>query len=334
MWYLQQKMLFSNCHVNLRFHNPYQLKIRKSLFDLLLWGLGYYDDTIPPPPVPLDFSYPNSEDKIDQSLPKVSWINHSTFLIEAFGLHFLTDPIWADTLSIVGPKRQFPPPYPMSHLPHIDYVIISHNHYDHLDKKTLTKLIKNNEKITFIIPQGVKKWFSKHFPQVQEIKELQWWEKVTFSHKGVDVKITSVPAQHFSGRMLVDNNKTLWMGTVVEIEHQKRTKRLYYAGDTGYNIYDFKKIGDHFKEIDLSLIPIGAYIPRKFMSPVHINPEEAVKIHKEVHSKLSVACHFGTFKLSSEPINQPPYDLFLCLQNEKIAHEDFRVLNPGQVIAW
>lgn len=269
----------------------------------------------------------------------VTWVNHSTFLIQIEGVHILTDPIWSDRcspLKKLGPKRHHPPPFRISELPRIDYVLISHNHYDHLDKDSVLKLFKRFPEITWIVPMGVKAWFLKK--GISKILELSWWDEFSIaskSHPHLNLKVTAVPSQHFSGRRGYDLNQTLWVGWVVECERQKKPlKRFYFVGDTGYNHYDFKKIGEKWGSMDLSLIPIGSYSPRKFMSPVHIDPQSAVQIHQEVGSHLSIGMHWKTFRLSDESPHQPPYDLFVSLQKRGIDPLSFLVLEPGHAINW
>lgn len=307
--------------------NPYEKDPKRTFFDFLLWVLGFHKAPENLKRAPDDFSYPNTLDELKEGTPTVSWIGHSTFLIHWDGKTFLTDPIWDRPLGFLGPKRRQLPPYPIEKLPKVDYLLISHDHYDHLDTKTVKALLQLMPKLQCIVPHGVKKWFTSHFPQARErTYEMGWWDKKIFD----DFEIIGVPAQHFSGRNLFRRNDTLWMGYIVK----KGEKKFYFAGDTGYNPVDFKTIGSRFKPIDLCLVPIGSYLPRSFMKPVHIEPKEAVKIHTELQSRLSVAGHFGTFKLSSEDMNRPPYDLFLALQEENIEWKKFRVLSPGQKLNW
>lgn len=313
-----------NYHENYRFYNPFEPDTKRTIVHFFLWMIGFYKDKKKSLEIPPNFSYPNKDEK-NIGKYSVQWINHSTFIVKCDDVLFLTDPVWTEKLSIIGPKRHFQPPISIKDLPKIDYVIISHNHYDHLDKETIFKLLSVQKKLNFIVPSGLKKWFHKYFPETN-VFELHWWETKEIS----GIQFTAVPSQHFSGRGLFDTDKTLWMGCVVK----KGDKQFYFAGDTGYNAYDFKKMGEHFGKIDLSLLPIGAYLPRGFMAPVHINPEEAVQIHKEVNSIMSVGGHFGTFKLSKEKMEQPPYDLFLALQKENLSWENFRILKPGQAISW
>lgn len=312
-----------------QFHNPYQYQAYPGILNFLLWRLGYYRDRIRPNKIPKGFTYPNEESAVDFNKPCVAWVNHSTFWVQAYGKNLLLDPIWAkrcSPFSFWGPKRLHPPSFSISSLQQVDYVLISHNHYDHLDKKTLETLQYYYPDITYIVPLGVKKWLVKHISP-KAIFELDWWETLELG----PLTFTGVPAQHFSGRHLWDRNRSLWMGCVVQFHKEKQ---LYFAGDSGYNPFQFKEIGKYFKQIDLSLIPIGVYLPRRFMKPIHINPYESIQIHQDVNSTLSIGGHWGTFRLSSEKIKQPLYDLYTALKEKETPFEDFRVLKPGQFINW
>lgn len=314
-----------------RYVNPYQKRVFRGAIHFILWQFGYYGEHIPEK-VPDNFAFPNQEEEIEEKKPQITWINHSTFWISAYGKNILTDPIWnlrCSPFKNLGPKRFHPPLPPIGQMPKIDMIIISHNHYDHLDLQTIKMFYKINPNIQWILPRGVKKWFCSAFPETrkEQIKEMDWWETANIS----GLQLTAVPAQHFSGRGLFDRNKSLWMGCVCKFSEGKQ---FYFAGDTGYNSFHFKEIGKKFCKMDLSLIPIGAYSPRGFMKAVHVNPQEAVLIHKEVGSKLSIGGHWKTFRLSSEALERPPYDLYCALQNSKISCSEFRVLNPGQTINW
>lgn len=317
-----------------KFWNPHQ-KEKRGLFHAILWMLGFYKDRPPFLPPSKDFAFPNPIAPYDASVATIRWVNHSTFLITVSELVFLTDPIWNERCSpfrSIGPKRHYSPPIALEEIPRLDFVLISHDHYDHLDFSTIQRLHARFPDLVWVMPLGVKAWFQKRFPALKKesLIELGWWKTMHFKK----VSITSVPAQHFSGRGLFDRNRTLWMGFVVDVTEIQGKKRFYFAGDTGYNAADFKEIGTRFAPIDLSLLPIGSYAPRGFMKPLHINPEEAVFIHKEVGSRLSIGGHWGTFRLSEEPLDRPPYDLYLALQKEGISCEKFRILKPGQAINW
>ena len=319
-----------------RFTNPYQEGESLSFGKAILWLLGYYRKHRRTFHVPDSFIYPNDRVELNNSFPPVRWLNHSTFHIHRNGVSILTDPIWSDRcspFSFLGPKRRHCPPFTIDSLKEVDIVLVSHNHYDHLDSETITELHRYYPQIHWYVPKGLRLWFQKR--GIHQVTELDWWQEVELTIKSQKVKVSLVPSQHSSGRGIFDQKHTLWGGFVVElIEQNTGHKQFYFAGDTGYNNRDFKAIGRKYGEMDLSLIPIGAYHPRKLMKSVHVNPEEASCIHQEVKSKLSVAMHWKTFKLTDELMRQPPYDLYRALLKEGVDPKHFRVLDPGQVINW
>ncbi|OGN65368.1 MAG: hypothetical protein A2888_03035, partial [Chlamydiae bacterium RIFCSPLOWO2_01_FULL_28_7] len=269
-------------------------RIRRTFMDFLKWKLFKSKETLKIEPLK-DFKYPISNMLLDIEKSSVQWVGHCTFIIKTGNKVILTDPIWSkicSPVSFIGPRRVSMPGIKIEKVNNIDYVLISHNHYDHLDKKTVLKLFKKFPNILWIVPIGLKKWFLKK--KIYNVIELHWWE----NFKDDFINCHAVPAQHYSGRGLFDGDKSLWCGYVLECLTTK--KKVYFAGDTGYNMLHFKMIGKTFKSMDLSLIPIGTYWPREFMGPVHVNPEEAVKIHTDVNSKKSIGMHFKTFKLSDE----------------------------------
>ncbi len=318
------------------FINPQVEHIKRSFKDFLKWQMGYYSKKSLYPRRPSDFQYPNLFKKLEVDSPLVTWVNHCTFFIKIDGIGILTDPIWSQRCSpinFIGPKRTHPVPFSLEQIPKTDIVLISHDHYDHFDKKTVKFLVKSQPNIVWVVPLGLKKRLINM--GANRIIEMDWWERSVCVVNNKKIYFNCVPSQHFSGRGVFDKNSTLWSGFVVEVCGGKEpAKSVYFVGDTGYNNYDFKEIGKRFTNIDLSLIPIGTYIPSEFMDPVHINPDKAVMIHKEVNSKLSVGMHWKTFKLSNEGINQPPYDLYCALSKNHISPEMFRVLNIGQTINW
>ena len=324
--------------VKKQFFNPHIEDPKRTLKDAILWKTGHFNDVKDETRVPASFTPFLFEQVIDHTLPMATWINHSTFLIEAEGLTILTDPIWGkrcSPLRFLGPARKHTPPVELEDLKKVDHVLISHNHYDHLDRKTVTKLHKLHPNIQWWVPLGVKKWFSKL--GIRNVEEFGWWEERTFTSQtdaNLKITLTAVPTQHFSGRTLRDSWSSLWVGWVMELSRENSTKRLYFVGDTGYNEFDFKAIGKKWPNMDLSLIPIGTYVPRKFMSPVHIDPDSAVKIHQDVNSKLSLGMHWKTFNLSDEDTFRPPYDLEVALERESIEKEKFLAVLPGNKINW
>lgn len=312
-----------------RYSNLHILDIRRGITDFARWFLGGYKEGFPAIKPPEDFKYPLPGVEVELGKPKVMWVNHCTFLVDIEGVRFLTDPIWsnrASPLPFFGPRRQHAPPVAIKDLPKIDAILISHNHYDHLDAKSVRELNRRFPGAKWYVPKGLGSWFIKR--GITEIKELAWWEEscVTFNNK--EFTVSSVPSQHHSGRGLFDGNRTLWMGIVV----RGGNKSFYFTGDTAYNSVDFKRIGDVHAKIDLCLCPIGTYLPERFMRTVHSSPQDAVCIHQDVKAALSVGMHWKTFKLSEEHVDAPPYHLYLEMKKRNINPLNFLAIDPGKWI--
>lgn len=261
----------------------------------------------------------------NRSVATATWLGHASFLVQLDGLNILTDPHLsprASPLGFAGPERLIAPAIDLPNLPPIDAVLLSHDHYDHLDAPTLRALAESHEPAV-IAPLGHATLLAEL--GCRRVTELDWWA----CHKRRGVSVTAVPVQHFSGRGLGDRNRRLWAGFVLEADGRK----VFFAGDTGYSP-DFAEIGRRFGPIDLSLIPIGAHAPRDFMRPVHVDPEEAVKIHQDVGSRLSLAMHWGTFRLTTEPLDEPPQRLRAALAAAHIDDSTFRVVDPGETVYW
>ncbi|HEX7927256.1 MAG TPA: MBL fold metallo-hydrolase, partial [bacterium] len=261
--------------------------------------------------------------KANTTETSITWIGHVTFLYQVGGANVLTDPHFserASPFSFAGPKRFVPPALALKDLPHIDAVVISHNHYDHLDRASVVALSKQaGGSPLFLVPLGNKAWFEGE--GITNVEELDWWQ----SREVAGLRVTVVPVQHWSSRTPWDRNETLWGGWI--IDHPNF--RFMFAGDTGYSA-DFKEIGAKFPGIDLAGIPIGAYEPRWFMKWAHVNPEEAVQIHKDLGARQSVAMHWGTFQLTDETIDEPPKALARALQQADISPERFFVMKFGE----
>lgn len=310
------------------FTNPHEDDIRRTFWDFILWKTGHYSDPEWEKPPPENFRYPAEAKPFERGRPSAFWIGHSSYLIEIDSLFILTDPVWDTHCSPVpfSPFRRIvDPPILLADLPPIDLVLISHNHYDHLDAKTVQALHRFHPQIEWIVPERLSPWFQK---RGIEAIELSRWK----THLSKRCAVTAVPAQHFSGRTLWDQNKTHWNGYVLETGQPR--KRVYFVGDTGYNEKEFKMIGERWPYMDLSLIPIGTYAPRTFMKPVHINPYEAVQIHKDVKSRLSYGMHWKTFNLSDEPFERPPYDLYLAMKQNSLPFESFLPIDIGVYVNW
>ncbi len=258
-------------------------------------------------------------DRITDSTQVITYVNHSTFLIQTDGLNIITDPVYSKRVSpfsFAGPKRMRPPGIRFEDLPEIDFVLLSHNHYDHLDITTL-KRIQEIHDPTFITPLGVDLYLNKQ--GLSKTISLDWWEETTASDS---VDIAAVEAQHFSSRGMFDRDKTLWAGFVIKSPNGN----IYFAGDTGYNTF-FSEIGERYAPIKTSLIPVGAYIPRWFMGPVHVDPAQAVQIHKDVKSEFSIGMHYGTFPLADDGHDDPVNDF-----NKAVGDENFILIGEGEKI--
>lgn len=252
----------------------------------------------------------------------VTYVNHVTFLLQFDGLNVLTDPVWSERVSpfsFAGPKRVHAPGIPFEALPRIDLVLVSHNHYDHMDVPTLRRLHAAHR------PGVITTLGNRRFLAGEGIPgavELDWWQ----AHEPrPGVKVTVTPAQHFAARWWTDRFETLWGGYTLETP----AGRLYFAGDSGY-FGGFGEIGSRLGPFDLAFIPIGAYEPRWFMEPVHCTPEEALRIHREVGARRSLAMHFGCFPLADDGFDQPVRDLEAARPAHGIGAEEFGVPVVGE----
>ena len=305
----------------------------KSLAELIRWRWNAARRGLPPrpqAPIPtqaadLGFLHANAG---PAQQPAVTWAGHATVLAQLGGLNLLTDPIFserASPLSFAGPRREQPPGVALQDLPTIDAVLVSHNHYDHLDLPSCRALADQpGGGPLFLVPLGLQKWF--HQRGLRRVVELDWWQ----SHTLAGVEIFLVPAQHWSARGLNDRMKTLWGGFAVFAPDCQ----LFFAGDTGYS-RDFTRIRERFADrqadggFDVALLPIGAYEPRWFMKEQHVNVEEALKIHADLAAKRSLAVHWGTFELTDEALDEPPRQLALQRAALGLAEDAFFMLPIG-----
>lgn len=254
--------------------------------------------------------------------PRVQFVNHATVLVQIDGLNILTDPVYSERVSFVsfaGPARHKAPGIPFEKLPPIDLVLISHNHYDHLNVETLQRL-QARDHSTILVGLGNQAYLKAL--DVDAI-DTDWWQTRNF--KGVGITFT--PVQHWSARGIFDGGKSLWGGYFIK----GRAGSVYFGGDTGYGphfVETRKKLGSP----DLALLPIGAYEPRWFMSAHHMNPEDAVAAHLDLGAKQSLGIHWGTFQLTDEGINAPVLDLAVALKKYDVPPEAFQALENGGVL--
>ena len=279
----------------------------------------------PKPPL-LEFPLaPNQSKRLKENReqPTLTWIGHCTLLLQIAGLNILTDPVFsqrASPFTFLGPERGTPPGLKIEELPPIDIILISHNHYDHLDSWSIKQLLLHSPQAQVMVPLKLKNWFKGM--SFANVYEHDWWEE-----RQIDkVLITAVPSQHWSNRGF-DRNETLWCAWTIHTDNFS----FIFIGDTGYSD-DFKDIHSRLGSFDLAAIPIGAYNPRWFMKNHHQNPEEAVQCMLDLGAKKAVATHWGTFLLTLEPMEEPPQLLSKALVEKGKTDDDFLVLQHGQTI--
>lgn len=262
----------------------------------------------------------------------VTSVGHGTFLIQQDGINILTDPIWSDRCSPVswaGPKRHRAPGIPFDNLPPIDAVLVSHNHYDHLDVPTLKRLAKKGARLS-ITPLGNRELIGS--TGIPVVNEIDWWQSVRISE---EVKVTLVPAQHSSSRRPWDRNKTLWGGFVIS----GPSGNVYYSGDTGYGLH-FREIARRFSQIKVALLPISPFRPSNSNEPsyrhnpgVHMGPADAVQAHLDLGARVSIAAHFQVFQLGADGYDDAPSELRSAMTKRNINPESFIALLPGKWVA-
>ncbi|EPG66217.1 MBL fold metallo-hydrolase [Leptospira wolffii] len=251
----------------------------------------------------------------------ITFINHATVLIQFQGINILTDPVWSERISPVswaGTKRVREPGISIKELPQIHLVVISHNHYDHLDIETLKTL---NRKFSpkFLVPLGDKKLLQSE--GIFDTEEMDWWQTIRVRK---NTEVTFAPTQHLSARGIFDWNHSLWGSYMIKMGN----KRVYFGGDAAYSSH-YKEIRKRLGSPDISLLPIGAYEPRWFMRLVHMNPSDAIQAHKDLGSKLSIGMHFGTFQQTEESIDAPVDELKKEILRTELNPDRFIVQKEG-----
>ena len=269
-----------------------------------------------------------------EDLLTATWIGHSTVLVQLGGLNILTDPIWSERASPIrwlGPRRWVPPGALLESLPPLDIVLLSHNHYDHLDAPTVRRVARLHPDAHWMVPLGLVPLLRRL--GVRKVTELGWWDEATVR----EARIACTPARHFSARGVTDRMRTLWCGWIVRVAG----RALYFAGDTAYHP-EFAAIGQRYGPFDIVLIPIGAYEPRWFMQRVHMDPEEAVRAYLDVAGesleedasprspRIALGIHWGTFKLTDEPMDEPPRRTLAAWRAAGLPEEELWILKHGE----
>jgi L-ascorbate metabolism protein UlaG (beta-lactamase superfamily) len=298
-----------------RFFNPDAPQARGFL-DAVRWNLTSRSEPFPRFVADVKQSKPPAS--VEGNELRVTLINHSTLLLQQSGSHILTDPVWSERVSPftwIGPRRRRAPGVLWEDLPRIDTVLLSHNHYDHLDLATLRQLADRRQS-QFVVPTGVARLLRSQ--NIGPVLELDWGESLPLAR----TTIHSVPALHFSARGVFDRNRTLWCGYVIEAAD----RFVYFAGDTAFGAH-FAAISERFGPPRLALLPIGAYQPRWFMQSIHMGPEDAIKAHRILGAETSIAMHHGTFQLGDEGPDTPKKRLSECAPGDS-----FLLLDNGQSV--
>jgi L-ascorbate metabolism protein UlaG (beta-lactamase superfamily) len=254
-----------------------------------------------------------------------TWIGHATFLLQSAHGNVLIDPVFSDRASPVtwaGPRRVHPPGVAFDALPRIDAVLLSHDHYDHCDVVSLRAIARRHDAV-FISPLRHRDLLTA--AGARRVVELDWWETHTLSS---GISITLTPTKHWSNRFGSPRNHRLWGGFYLKIG----PRQIWFAGDTGYDAEMFRAVRARCGSPDLALVPIGAYEPRWFMAPMHVNPAEAVQLHRDIGARLSIAMHWGTFQLTDEGREEPLTALAAALHEAGVRSEEFRVVDPGESV--
>jgi N-acyl-phosphatidylethanolamine-hydrolysing phospholipase D len=258
---------------------------------------------------------------------RVTWIGHASFLLQTGGLNVLTDPHWSPRASPsqrVGPKRFQPPGVPFDALPEIDAVLLSHDNYDHLDRGTVVRQHERfGDRLRWITPLAYRAWFGDL--GVTNVHEMDWWDETDVA----GVRVMCTPAQHWTRRRLREMNDRLWASYALLLPDGRR---IYWGGDSGY-FRGYGEIGRRLGPFDVTMMPIGAYDPRWFMAPAHMNPEEAVRAYRELGGRGAfVAMHWGTFRLTDEDPLEPPVRARAAWRDANLPEDDLHVLAHGETL--
>jgi len=292
--------------------------------DFLRWRSERADNVEPPggwqtPVVAADLAALHSP----TANPSLTWIGHASVLLRLAGKNILVDPVFSERASPVpfaGPKRIAPLPIDVPDLPKIDVVLITHNHYDHLDEASVLRLASMPQGgPRFLVPLGLKAWFAGI--GIERVEEMDWWQ----SAREGDATFTLVPVQHWSRRTLTDRDRTLWGGWAIEGDGL----RIVHLGDTGYS-RDFRDIGERLGPFDLALIPIGAYAPRWFMQAKHLDAVDAIQARADLRAQRAIGIHWGTFPMADDPPDEAPRALALERDRVGLPREAFDVMAIGE----
>ena len=298
------------------------------------WRLERLRSGIAPDPDPDELPVRSSDVARDRAGPRelrVTWVGHATFLLQIGRINLLTDPVWsrrASPVSWAGPARLVAPGLAFDALPPIDAVLLSHDHYDHLDDPTVRRLARRFLGLAWITPLGFRRWLERR--GATRITELDWWQEASIATPGGELRVTATPAQHWCRRSPIADARRLWASFAVSVPGGPK---LFFCGDSGY-FPGFREIGARLGPFDAALLPIGAYEPRWFMQAMHMDPEEAVRAYLDLGGVGAfVAMHWGTFRLSDEPPLEPPARARAAWQAAGLDGRDLWILAHGETRA-
>jgi len=298
----------------------------KSLGDLFRFLREARSQRLPWPKNPPTLSCPAPPARVEGATIRATSIGHSTFLVQTEGVNLLTDPVWSEHAGpwgVLGPKRATPPALRIEDLPPLDAILLSHNHYDHMDLPTLSKLARARP-CPVLTPLGNDAILKKHDSSIDG-RALDWGQSADVG----GLAVTLAPALHWSARGRGDRRMALWGSFMIGA----KAGPIFYAGDTGYGDGSlFPEIAQRYGRPRLALLPIGAYAPRWFMSDQHCDPDEAVAIFQALGAERAIGCHWGTFRLTDEPYDEPPLRLVVAIEKAGIEAERFLALPPGGVV--
>ena len=313
--------------MNSRYSNPWP-HARHGLGDILRWKLGLPPQEQARLPDAPDMPAPWVRlDPADIAVPPTAgwravWLGHASFLLQGCGISLLVDPVFSNycaPLPFPSLRRKLPLPCSLADLSHIDAVLLTHSHYDHLDLPTLRVLGRG---MRLLVAEGHGAWLRRK--GFSDVNEIRWHESFRLSE---DILVTATPAQHFTARSLTDRDRAHWCGWRIDSPEGA----LWHAGDSGYCV-GFGEIGERYGPVDFGMIPIGAYQPRNMMRPIHMNPDEAVEVFKETLCRRAIGMHWGTFQLTDEPLGEPPILLEIALRKKYISPGIFESGVVGEII--
>jgi N-acyl-phosphatidylethanolamine-hydrolysing phospholipase D len=315
------------------FRNPWPTWQQRTMSDVMRWRRERRGLTLPPIPLgalsPVDHRLALPRTGAGET--RITWVGHATFLIQAGGVNLLTDPVWSPRVSPVswaGPMRLVPPGIEFDELPPIDAVLLSHDHYDHLDSPTIRRLAREHGPgLEFFAPLGYTRWLRRH--GAGRVRELDWWQSAQHESAGGTCTLTACPVQHWTRRTPFATNKRLWSAWSIDAG---AGAKIYFGGDSGW-CPAFAGTGERVGPFDVTIMPIGAYEPRWFMEPAHMNPEEAVQAWQDLGGRgRLVPMHWGTFVLTDEPVLEPPARLRSAWQAAGCPESMLSILRHGETL--